>query len=179
MQRRLRRAAAADPSAGRPRSGLRRLRRPRRGIRRDRPATPSADRPAALAGPPHVPRVRRRPAAGSAASPPATAFVAVIAALILGAGVSAAVTGGRSVNPLAGLQQVVAELTGGRTAEQSDLFEQAQSDLDAATGAVDRGDRAEARAHLRDYDRLDLGVLTRADQDRLAAHRAQVQQRLR
>lgn len=174
---RLQRRLSAGAAGERPAASGSGLRRPRRGVRRDRPSAS-----AAIAPPRSLPP--SRPAGATPAArrdrrlTPATAFVAVIAALILGTGVSAAVTGGRSVNPLTGLQQVVAELTGGRTAEQSDLFEKAQADLDAASGAVDRGDRVEARAHLRDYDRLDLGILARADQDRLKAHRTQLAKKL-
>jgi hypothetical protein len=173
MRRRLPTVAAAARAAERGST----LRRPRRQSRPE-PASTSG----AIAPPRSLPPTRPKGAEPRGRRErrlkPATAFVAVIAALILGTGVSAVVTGGRSVNPLDGLQQVVAQLTGGRTAEQSALFTKAQADLDAASGALDRGDRAAARVHLRDYDQLDLRVLTQVDQDSLHAHRVQLQQRL-
>ena len=183
-------AAAADPTA---RERMRRrppgaapahaaahdgeLRHPRRTGRSERAAATGP-----IAPPRSLPRTRpgtvRPEGRRERRLTPGTAFVAVIAALVLGIGVSAAVTGGRSVNPLTGLQQVVAQLTGGRTAEQSVLFDTAQADLDAAAGAVDRGDSAQARAHLRDYLALDLSMLTTDDQHKLAGRLVAIQQRL-
>jgi hypothetical protein len=156
----------------------REARRPRRGSPRS-----AAPAPAAIAPPRSLPRAgsrpggrpdRRRPRRLN----PAAAFVAVIAALLLGTGVSAVVTGGRSVNPLTGLQQVVAQLTGGRTAEQQDLYAKADRDLKQAQVALDRGDRAGARGWLRQYDELKLGALTVEDQKALATRRTSIQRQL-
>jgi hypothetical protein len=125
------------------------LRGPRRGGRR-----PPASAPAAIAPPRSLPRAGTRPGGSHPEGQrqrrlnPGAAFVAVIAALALGIGVSAAVTGGRSLNPLTGLQQVVAQVTGGRTTEQAAAYRGAKRQLDAAQEALDRGDRAEARADL-------------------------------
>src|SRR4051812_28709291 len=126
-------ASAGDPDAAaalrrrlpgaaaelRPADGHRALRRPRRPVSR-----PTGSTTGAIAPPRSLPRSGSRPSGRPEGRRPrrlnpAAAFVAVIAALVLGTGVSAAVTGGRSVNPLTGLQQGVAHLTGGRTAEQA------------------------------------------------------------
>jgi hypothetical protein len=155
-------------------------RRPRRGVRRERLAPASA-----IAPPRSLPRARSHPAGSRPEGrrqhrlTPATAFVAVVAALVLGVGVSAAVTGGRSVNPLTGLQQVVAQLTGGRTAEQHDLYGRADRDLTQAKAALDRGDRAGAKARLTDFDALHLeSVLTTEDQKALQVRRSAIQHQL-
>ena len=92
-----------------------------------------------------------------------------------GLGVSAAVTGGRSVNPLTGLQQVVAQLTGGRTAEQQDLYARANHELDQAQAALDQGDRAAARNWVKQYDALKRTVLTDEDKNALEKRRASIQ----
>jgi hypothetical protein len=105
-------------------------------------------------------------------------FVLVIAALVLGTGVSAAVTGGRSVNPLTGIQQVVAQLTGGRTAEQQEVYAKADRDLQQAQAALDHGDRAGARNWLEQYDALKLTVLTAEDENALGKRRASIQRQL-
>ncbi len=102
-----------------------------------------------------------------------------MAALVLGVGVSAAVTGGRSVNPLTGLQQVVAQLTGGRTAEQHDLYVRADRDLTQAKAALERGDRAGAKARLTDFDALHLeSVLTTEDRKALQVRRSAIEHQL-
>jgi hypothetical protein len=131
-------------------------RRPRRAPRR-----PSVPAPGAIAPPRSLPRFDSSRPGGSRPQQrrarglnPAAAFVAVVAALALGIGVSAAVTGGRSVNPVTGLQQVVAQLTGGRTAEQAAAYQAATRKLAAAEAALKRGDTAEARA---DLQAIDLG----------------------
>jgi hypothetical protein len=71
------------------------------------------------------------------------AVAVALTALVAGSGMSAAVTGGRSVNPLDGIQHVVAELRGGRTPEQREA-------LAAADGALDR---AVDHVRARQYDR--------------------------
>jgi len=73
------------------------------------------------------------------------------------------------VNPLTGLQQVVAQLTGGRTAEQQDLYAQADGNLKQARAALDRGDRSGARGWLKKYAALKLDALTDEDKKALAA----------
>lgn len=156
---------------------LRHPRHPRRPGRGTRPPATSAIAPPRSL-PPSRPIGARPEGRRERRLTPGTAFVAVVAALVLGIGVSAAVTGGRSVNPLTGLHQVVAQLTGGRTVEQSELFDRAQTDLDAASGAAARGDKAGARAHLSDFDALHLGSLTQEDQTSLAKRRAAIEAQL-
>jgi hypothetical protein len=155
------------------------LRRPQRGSKRPAPPAP----PAAIAPPRSLPRASSRPSGRPEGRRPrrlnpAAAFVAVIAALVLGSGVSAVVTGGRSVNPLTGLQQVVAQLTGGRTAEQQDLYAKADRDLKQAQTALDHGDPAAARGWLRQYDALKLTALTDEDKNALGTRRTSIQRQL-
>ena len=91
------------------------------------------------------------------------AVAVAITALVLGSGASAAITGGRSVNPLDGLQQVVAELTGGRTEEQLAAYDEAKQHLAAARSAVKAGEVTKARAELDEITPL-LARLTDDDQ---------------
>jgi hypothetical protein len=93
---------------------------------------------------------------------PLLAVAVAVTAIVLGSGVSAAITGGRSVNPLDGVQQVVAELRGGRTAEQQKAYDEVKRHLDAAQKAADDGDRPAARAELGKVDPL-LPQLTDKD----------------
>jgi hypothetical protein len=165
----LRRRLPGAAAELRPADGDRALRRPRRPVSR-----PAGSTTGAIAPPRSLPRSGSRPSGRPEARRPrrlnpAAAFVAVIAALVLGTGVSAAVTGGRSVNPLIGLQQVVAQLTGGRTAEQQDLYAQADGNLKQARAALDRGDRNGARGWLKKYTALKLDALTDEDKKALAA----------
>jgi hypothetical protein len=166
--------AAVPPPTGDDRS----QRRPRRGS--SRPAAPA---PGAIAPPRSLPRSSSRPGGRTEGRRPrrlnpAAAFLVVVAALVLGIGVSAAVTGGRSVNPLTGLQQVVAQLTGGRTVEQQDLYAKADRDLKQAQAALDQGDPAGARSAVKEYDALKLTVLTDEDKSALAKRRAAIERLL-
>jgi hypothetical protein len=98
------------------------------------------------------------------------AVAVAVTAIVLGSGVSAAVTGGRSVNPLDGIQQVVAELTGGRTQEQRAALDEAQKYLDAAREAVKDGNPEKASAEL---DKIDAKLLSKlTDDDRAVVSKA-------
>ncbi len=87
---------------------------------------------------------------------PMTAVAVAIAAIVLGSGVSAALTGGRSVNPLTGIQQVVSVITGQRTQAQLAAYQAAQRQLAAATKAVAAGEYENARTLLDTIDTADL-----------------------
>ncbi len=142
--------------APRPRPGLRSVggragearsrRRPTRG--REPARAPSA----AMAPPRSLARVPSSHGPGGSRGPqdrrerrlrPMVAVAVALVAIVAGSGMSAAVTGGRSVNPFTGIQLVVAELTGGRTTDQT-----------AALNAAERAlDRADAHVRARDYDK--------------------------
>jgi hypothetical protein len=79
---------------------------------------------------------------------PMLAVAVAVAAIMLGSSVSAALTGGRSVNPLDGVQQVVAGLTHGRTQEQLAARQKAQKHLVDAETAVQTGETEKARQEL-------------------------------
>jgi hypothetical protein len=171
-------ASADEPAVAPPARDDRGPRRPRRGS-----SYSGAPAPGAIAPPRSLPRSSTRPGGRSEGRRtrrlnPAAAFLVVIAALVLGIGVSAAVTGGRSVNPLTGLQQVVAQLTGGRTVEQQDLYAKADRDLKQAQAALDQGDPAGARSAVKEYDALKLTVLTDEDKSALAKRRAAIERLL-
>jgi hypothetical protein len=130
------------------------LRGPRR---RPRPVEPAAAS-VAMAPPRSLPRM---PAPGGAPGGsrrpegrrqrklrPMVAVAVAVTAIVLGSGVSAAVTGGRSVNPLDGVQQVVAQLTGGRTPEQAVALQKATTYLRKAEAAVEARDTGTARSEL-------------------------------
>jgi hypothetical protein len=91
---------------------------------------------------------------------PLTAVVVAVAAIILGSGVSAALTGGRSVNPLTGVQQVVDELTSGRTPEQQDLYDADLQHIAAAQTRMEEGDRPQA---VRELNRINTAGLSSED----------------
>src|SRR4051812_17415370 len=167
-----------DHAAARPTGNDRGSPRPRRGS--PRPANPL---PGAIAPPRALPRSSSRPGGRPEGRRtrrlnPAAAFLVVIAALVLGIGVSAAVTGGRSVNPLTGLQQVVAQLTGGRTVEQQELYAKADHDLKQAQAALERADQADARSWVKQYDVLKLSVLMHDDKNALEKRRASIERQL-
>ena len=119
-----------------------------------RGARRSARRPehaaVAMAPPRSLPRVAPPPGRARAGSRPEgrparrlrplTAVVVAVAAIILGSGVTAAVTGGRSINPMT----VVAQLTDGRTADQQQLYEADLRRINAARSYVQQGKRSEA-----------------------------------
>jgi hypothetical protein len=158
-------------------------RRPRP-LRRPTPR-PTPPAPGAIAPPRSLPRSSSRPEGRQEVRRPrrlnpAAVFVLVIAALALGTGISAVVTGGQSLNPLTGLQQVVAQITEGRTVEQRDLYAKANSDLQQAQTALDHQDQAAARSWLKQYDALKpkLSVLTAEDKTALEDRRASIQRRL-
>ncbi len=154
-----------------PPSGREQLRRPRRA---QRPVEPAVA-PGAMAPPRSLPRM---PAPGAPGGPrgsrrpdgrrerrlrPMVAVAVAVTAIVLGSGVSAAVTGGRSVNPLDGVQQVVAQLTGGRTPEQLVAFEEATTNLRKAQAAVAVGDTGTARSELAKITPQLLAQLTHDD----------------
>jgi hypothetical protein len=137
---------------------------PRRPVRRGPRPEPGAT---AMAPPRSLPRSRStRPGPGHPGEArarrlrPVTAAVIIVATLVLGSGVSAALTGGRSVNPLTGIQQVVAVLTGNRTQEQQQAYDTAQRQLRAAHAAVHDGLYTRAASILKT---IDLGGLAPDD----------------
>lgn len=148
------------------------LRRPRRQPRRPEPG------PSAIAPPRSLPRMySSRPGPGRPGEArerrmrPGTIVVIAVAAIVLGSGVSAAVTGGRSVNPLTGIQQVVAVITGNRTPEQQHAYDDAERRIAEARAAVRTGQTTRAKSLL---DGIDLGALTSDDQARLRQEAAAV-----
>jgi hypothetical protein len=76
------------------------------------------------------------------------AVAVAVTAIILGSGVSAALTNGRSVNPLDGVQQVVARITGDRTADQTAARDEARRHLARAQTFAERGQLGPARAEI-------------------------------
>jgi len=76
------------------------------------------------------------------------AVAVAVTAIVVGSGLSAVLTGGRSVNPLDGIQQVVTELTNGRTADQTKALNIANEAVRRAAAHARAGERAEARAEL-------------------------------
>ena len=96
---------------------------------------------------------------------PLTAVVVAAAAIILGTGVSAAVTGGQSINPVTGVGQVVAQLTNGRTLEQQELYDANEQRIDAATGYVRDSRWADAIYQL---NRINTIGLPSEDADHIA-----------
>jgi hypothetical protein len=98
--------------------------------------------------------------------------VVVVATIVLGSGVSAALTGGRSLNPLAGIQQVVAVVTGNRTAEQQQAYDTAQRQLRDARAAVHDRQYGQARTLLKS---IDVKALTPDDAKAVGRQIAEVQ----
>ena len=109
---------------------------------------------------------------------PMVAVAVAMTAIVLGSGVSAAVTGGRSVNPLDGLEQVVAVITHGRTADQQKAFDEVKRHLDAAQEAADNGERATARRELEKIDKALLQRLTDGDRESARTRMAQLDKRV-
>jgi Tfp pilus assembly protein PilF len=105
------------------------------------------------------------------------AVAVAVTAIVLGSGVSAAVTGGRSVNPLTGIQQVVAQLSGERTQDQREAYEAATRALDLAESYADRGQDDRARAELRKALAL-TDRLTEQDEDVVLARARQLEERI-
>jgi hypothetical protein len=141
--------------------GAEQPRRPERRVRRPEPGA------TAMAPPRSLPRSRStRPGPGRPAEGrqhrlrPAAALVIIVATIVLGSGVSAALTGGRSVNPLTGIEQVVAVITGNRTPAQQRAYDAAQRQLRDARAAVGSGQDAKARTLLA---AIDLGALAPDD----------------
>jgi hypothetical protein len=132
-----------------------------------RPQQPErAAPPVAMAPPRSLPRMPAPGAPGGPRAPrgrrerrmrPLLAVAVAVTAIVLGSGVSAAITGGRSVNPLDGVQQVVAELRGGRTQDQQKAYDEVKRHLDAARQAVDSHDPRRAREEL---DKVGHALLT-------------------
>jgi hypothetical protein len=159
------------------------VRRPQRRPRQPERVAP----PAAMAPPRSLPRMPAPGAPGGPRAPraprerrmrPLLAVAVAVGAIVLGSGVSAALTGGRSVNPLDGVQQVVAELRGGRTQDQQQAYDEVKRHLDAAQKAADDGDRAAARSELQKIDKPLLQRLTDEDRARAQARLAQLDKRV-
>jgi hypothetical protein len=155
------RDSAARRTAGR--GDVRRPQRPRHPER--------TGPPVAMAPPRSLPRMPPPGGPGGSRAPrgrrerkmrPMVAVAVAIAAIVLGSGVSAAVTGGRSVNPLDGIQQVVAGLTHGRTQDQLAAYTQARKHLTAAQAAARENDLSKADAEL---DRITPALLRRLTDD--------------
>jgi hypothetical protein len=106
---------------------------------------------------------------------PVTVLVVAIAAIVLGSGVSAALTGGRTLNPLSGIQQVVEEITHGRTAEQAQAYQKAQDLLKQADAAAKGGDKALARELI---GQIKLDALSPDDAKRVGAQIEAIRQRV-
>jgi hypothetical protein len=149
---------------------------------RGRPRRPDAG-PSAMAPPRSLPRMHATGPAGTRPGEkrerrlrPMTVLVVAIAAIVLGSGVSAVLTGGRSVNPLNGIQQVVEEITHGRTTEQAAAFRKAEDEVSQARAAAKAGDRAEAERLL---DGVSLQGLTSDDRKQIAREISDVRSLLR
>ncbi|HYY11452.1 MAG TPA: hypothetical protein VE781_10965 [Kineosporiaceae bacterium] len=151
------------------------LRRPRR--RPERSVPPSGT--GAMAPPRSLARVPTSTGPGGTRGPqgrrerrmrPLLALAVAATAIVLGAGVSAVVTHGRSANPFDGIQEVVAQLSGGRTPDQAAAYDDASRALDRAQAAAAKGQAAKARTELTQAGAL---LPRLADEDRTA-----VQQRI-
>jgi len=165
-------AARRGPQRNELRPPQRRPRAPERQPERTGP-------PAAMAPPRSLPRMP--PPGGAPTGPrsprgrrertmrPMVAVAVAVLAIVLGSGVSAALTGGRSVNPLDGLQQVVADLTHGRTQDQLRVYEDVKRHLEAAQKAAEAGEDDSARAELAKVSKPVLQRLT--DDDRAWAQK--------
>jgi len=175
--------ALRDPAArrGPAPSELRRPQRPARQPERTGP-------PVAMAPPRSLPRMPAPPSGptGSRAPRgrrdrtmrPMMALAVAVMAIVLGSGVSAALTGGRSVNPLDGIQRVVAELTHGRTQEQLAAYEDVKRHVEAAQKAADAREYDTARAELAKVSKPVLQRLTDGDQKWAQKRIADVQKAL-
>ena len=93
------------------------------------------------------------------------ALAVAASAMVLGSGVSAALTHGRSVNPLDGIEVVVAQLSGGRTPDQAAARKDASEALERADRYARKGQNDEARAELAQVEKL---VPKLSDDDRKA-----------
>jgi hypothetical protein len=182
-------APGAGPSAGLERdesTGLvidlrdsavgRTARRDATGTVRRRPPQPERTAPpVAMAPPRSLPRMPPPRGSAGSRSPrrrerrmrPMMAVAVALIAIVVGSGASAAITGGRSVNPLDGIQEVVAVLTHGRTDDQTKAYEDVNRRLDAAEKAADKHQDAAARAMLADIGDSLLQKLD--DEDHAAA----------
>jgi hypothetical protein len=151
------------------------LRGPRRGGRRPEHAAVAMAPPRSLprVAPPGRPgRPGSRPAGrGDRRLRPLTAVVAALAAIILGSGVTAVVTGGRSVNPLTGVQQVFAELTNGRTVDQQELYDADLRRIEAARSYAQQANQPEAVHQL---NRVATDSLSAEDRDYILGQVKQV-----
>jgi hypothetical protein len=106
---------------------------------------------------------------------PMLAVAVAVVAIVLGSAVSAALTGGRSVNPLDGIQQVVSDLKGGRTADQQKAYDEVTQHLNAAQEAVARHDYPAARAELAKVGTRLLQGLTDGDRSWAQQQKADVE----
>jgi hypothetical protein len=93
---------------------------------------------------------------------PMVAVAVAMTAIVLGSGVSAAITGGRSVNPLDGIEQVVAVVTHGRTEDQQNAYEEVERDLVAAQAAAEKRDDTALQDHL---GKISKSLLQRLNDD--------------
>ena len=88
------------------------------------------------------------------------AVAVAITAIVLGSGVSAAITG--SPNPLDGIEQVVAVITHGRTGDQQKAYEDVKRHLDAAEKDARNNERASAQNEL---EKVGKSLLNRLNDD--------------
>ena len=75
------------------------------------------------------------------------------------------------MNPVTGLQQVVAQVTGGRTGEQSTTYDRAVQLLQEARGAAAKGDRVTTVTKL---NRISTEGLSPEDVSSIEAQKKQV-----
>ena len=165
-------ADVEPPAAVGPPDALVNAYEPRRPVRAERRPEPGTT---AMAPPRSLPRSRStrpgpgHPGEGRRRLRPVTVVVIAIAAIVLGSGVSAALTGGRSVNPLTGIQQAVSVLTGNRTTEQKQAYDAAQRR--ARQGARGGEGQAEGRGPVDPRGHRPRGIGARRREDRQAADR--------
>ena len=157
----------------------RRLERQPGRARRRPPQPERAGPPVAMAPPRSLPRM---PAPGGPGSRPPqrreerrmrpmVAVAVALTAIVIGSGASAAVTGGRSVNPLDGIEQVVAVLTHGRTADQQKAYQDVKRHLDAAEKDARNNERASAQDEL---EKVGTSLLNRLNDDDRADARKRI-----
>jgi hypothetical protein len=79
------------------------------------------------------------------------------------------------VNPLYGIQQVVSDLKGGRTADQQKALDEVKQHLDAAQSAASRRDYPAARAELAKVGNRLLQGLTDGDRSWARQQKADVE----
>jgi hypothetical protein len=106
------------------------------------------------------------------------AVAVAVTAIVVGSGLSAVLTGGRSVNPLDGIQQVVTELRDGRTADQTSALRAADKAVDLATEHARAGRDDKARDELERARKL-LDDLALKDRDEMRQRIVDVERALK